>query len=70
MQRPCDYASYTPESLGSPELEGAGLWVDDRRLSAAGLYVSMMHVQRVLSTAGRAKEAFPVLAILEHVRLI
>lgn len=63
----CEYTSYTPESLGGPGLESAGLWADDRRLSAASVFASMMHVQAVLSAMGRAKEAFPVLAILEHV---
>lgn len=67
-QRECDYASYTPETLGGPGLEGKGLWTDDRRLSAPALSASLMHVQEVLCAAGRAKEAFPVLAILEHVR--
>lgn len=68
LQRECDYASYTPETLGGPGLEGQGLWTDDRRLSAPALSASLMHVQEVLCAAGRVKEAFPVLAILEHVR--
>lgn len=67
-QRECDYAAYTPDTLGGPGLDGQGLWTDDRRLSAPALSASLMHVQEVLCAAGRAKEAFPVLAILEHVR--
>ncbi|CAM9135050.1 unnamed protein product [Scytosiphon promiscuus] len=66
-QRECDYASFTPETLGGPGLEGVGLWTDDRRLSAAALSLSLMHVQGVLTAAGCSKEAFPVQAILEHV---
>eukprot|EP00752_Nemacystus_decipiens_P012187 g10805.t1 len=66
-QRECDYASYTPDTLGGPGLDGLGLWADDRRLSAAALSQCLMHVQGVLVAAGRHKEAFPVQAVLEHV---
>lgn len=39
-------------------------------MSASALYASLIHVQGVLATAGRFKEAFPVLAVLEHVRTV
>lgn len=48
-------------------MDGLGLWVDERRLSASALSLSLMHVQGVLAAAGRSKEAFAVQAILEHV---
>ncbi|CAB1113909.1 unnamed protein product [Ectocarpus sp. CCAP 1310/34] len=66
-QRECDYASFTPETLGGPGLESLGLWIDDRRLSVSSLSLSLMHVQGVLVAAGCYKEAFPVQAVLEHV---
>ncbi|CAM9264298.1 unnamed protein product, partial [Ectocarpus sp. 12 AP-2014] len=66
-QRECDYASFTPETLGGPSLESLGLWIDDRRLSVSSLSLSLMHVQGVLMAAGCYKEAFPVQAVLEHV---
>lgn len=66
-QRECDYASFTPDALGGPGLDGFGLWADDRRLSISALSQSLMHVQGVLVAAGRDKEAFAVQAILEHV---
>ncbi|CAM9390873.1 unnamed protein product, partial [Hapterophycus canaliculatus] len=66
-QRECEYASFTPDTLGGPGLEGLGLWTDDRRLSPSALSMSLMHVQGVLTAAGCSKEAFPVQAILEHV---
>ncbi|CAN0183838.1 unnamed protein product, partial [Pylaiella littoralis] len=66
-QRECDFASFTPETLGGPGLDGLGLWVDERRLSASALSLSLMHVQGVLAAAGRSKEAFAVQAILEHI---
>ncbi|CAM9842387.1 unnamed protein product, partial [Ectocarpus sp. 12 AP-2014] len=67
-QRECDYASFTPETLGGPGLESLGLWMDDRRLSVSSLSLSLTHVQGVLVAAGCYKEAFPVQAVLEHVR--
>lgn len=70
LQRACDYASYTPESLGGFGSEGLGLWTDDRSLSASAFYSSLMHIQEVLTTSGRIKEALPILAILEHVRYL
>ncbi|CAM9352028.1 unnamed protein product, partial [Ectocarpus sp. 13 AM-2016] len=66
-QRECDYASFTPETLGGPGLESLGLWMDDRRLSVSSLSLSLTHVQGVLVAAGCFKEAFPVQAVLEHV---
>lgn len=68
-QRECDYAAFTPDTLGGPGLEGVGLWTDDRRWSASALSLSLMHVQGVLTAAGCSKEAFPVQAIVEHVSL-
>lgn len=66
-QRESDYASFTPDTLGGPGLDGLGLWADDRRLSAAALSQALTHVQGVLVAAGREKEAFAVQAVLEHV---
>lgn len=48
-------------------MDGLGLWIDDRRLSASALSQSLMHVQGVLVAADRHKEAFAVQAVLEHV---
>lgn len=51
-------------------MEERGLWSDGYSLSASAIHTSLMHVQGVLSAAGKKKEAFPVLAILEYVRWI